>query len=148
MQVWRRWINKDGRPPITMFFGVPTVYCMASPFLAWIPALTKVARLISAHSALPEEVQKVASNASSKLRLQVSGSAPLPESVKSSWEVEGGIGGGMILLERYGMTETGIIAGTGWEDSKRIKVGQNLEGSRMSLTTGRVTLAGLLQTCS
>ena len=60
------------------------------------------ARLIAAHSALPEDVQKEASRASTNLRLQVSGSAPLPESVKRRWEEEGGVGGGMKLLERCG----------------------------------------------
>lgn len=36
---------------------------------------------------------------------------------------EGGIGGGQVLLERYGMTETGVIASTGWENDKRVKRG-------------------------
>jgi hypothetical protein len=27
-QIWRRWINAEKKQPITMFFGVPTVYCM------------------------------------------------------------------------------------------------------------------------
>lgn len=101
-----RWINNEGKTPITMFFGVPTLY----------------SRLIQSHPMLPKELQPIASEASSKLRLQVSGSAPLPESIKKTWEKEGGIGGGQVLLERYGMTETGIIASTGWENDKRVKV--------------------------
>ncbi|WRT64131.1 uncharacterized protein IL334_001060 [Kwoniella shivajii] len=103
--IWKRWINDEGQEPITMFFGVPTVY----------------SRLIAAHSTLSPDLQKRATEASSTLRLQVSGSAPLPESVKKTWEQPGGVGGGQILLERYGMTETGIIAGTGWEHEKRVK---------------------------
>lgn len=90
-----RWINNEGKIPITMFFGVPTVY----------------SRLIQSHSMLPKELRPIASEASSKLRLQVSGSAPLPESIKNVGK-EGGIGGGQVLLERYGMTETGVIAST------------------------------------
>ncbi|ORX35959.1 putative long-chain acyl-CoA synthetase [Kockovaella imperatae] len=117
--IWRRWINKEAKEPITMFFGVPTVY----------------SRLIAAHAALSPEEQKEASEGSSRLRLQVSGSAPLPESVKKTWEEEGGVGGGMKLLERYGMTETGIIAGTGWEDAKRVKghVGWPLSNVKLRL---------------
>ncbi|WWC66248.1 uncharacterized protein I206_100149 [Kwoniella pini CBS 10737] len=117
--IWKRWIPEDNQDPITMFFGVPTVY----------------SRLIAAHSGLSPELQKTASKASSNLRLQVSGSAPLPESVKKTWEQPGGVGGGQILLERYGMTETGIIAGTGWEVEKRIKghVGFPLKGVEIRL---------------
>ncbi|OCF73797.1 long-chain acyl-CoA synthetase [Kwoniella mangroviensis CBS 8886] len=117
--IWKRWINEDGKDPITMFFGVPTVY----------------SRLIAAHSNLPSDLQEKATKASSTLRLQVSGSAPLPESVKKTWEQPGGVGGGQVLLERYGMTETGIIAGTGWEVEKRIKghVGFPLKGVEIRL---------------
>lgn len=99
-----------------MFFSVPTGYCMCSPLLSSLTA----ARLIAAYKAMSPEQQKIASAASATLRLQASGSAPLPESVKAEWE--SGIGGGQVLLERYGMTETGLIAGTGWENEKRVKV--------------------------
>ncbi|KAL1410572.1 hypothetical protein Q8F55_004585 [Vanrija albida] len=104
-KVWHRWINAEAARPITMFFAVPTVYT----------------KLIEAHEKLEPAVQAAASSASATLRLQVSGSAPLPESVKAAWERPGGVGGGQVLLERYGMTETGLIATTGWEDEKRVK---------------------------
>jgi len=80
------------------------------------------AKLIQAHRSLPADVQAAATKASSTLRLQVSGSAPLPVSVKAAWEKDGGVGGGQVLLERYGMTETGLIATTGWENEKRVPV--------------------------
>ncbi len=67
----------------------------------------------------PED-QRRASAASAKLRLQVSGSAPLPESLKQQWE--GGVGGGQVLIERYGMTEIGVALSTGFEVEKRIGV--------------------------
>ncbi|TXT11215.1 hypothetical protein VHUM_01966 [Vanrija humicola] len=104
-KVWLRWINAEGKRPISMFFAVPTVYT----------------RLIEAHEKLDADTRAAASRASATLRLQVSGSAPLPESVKAAWEKEGGVGGGQVLLERYGMTETGLIATTGWENEKRVK---------------------------
>ncbi|WVQ70958.1 hypothetical protein IAR50_000483 [Cryptococcus sp. DSM 104548] len=117
--IWKRWINKEGLEPITMFFGVPTVY----------------SKLIQTHTTFPPEMQAAATAGSSKLRLQVSGSAPLPESVKKTWEKDGGVGGGQVLLERYGMTETGIIASNGWEAEKRVKghVGYPLGGTQIRL---------------
>ncbi|ODO11717.1 hypothetical protein I350_00501 [Cryptococcus amylolentus CBS 6273] len=117
--IWKRWINEQGLEPITMFFGVPTVY----------------SRLIQTHATFSPELQDAATAGSSKLRLQVSGSAPLPESVKKTWEKEGGVGGGQVLLERYGMTETGIIASNGWETEKRVKghVGYPLTGTQIRL---------------
>jgi malonyl-CoA/methylmalonyl-CoA synthetase len=59
---------------------------------------------LAAYDALPENEKEEASRASATLRLQVSGSAPLPESIKKRWDEE--VGGGQVLLERYGMTET------------------------------------------
>ncbi|GMK58562.1 hypothetical protein CspeluHIS016_0600040 [Cutaneotrichosporon spelunceum] len=114
-KVWARWINADNKRPITMFFFVPTGY----------------SRLIAAHGAMTPEQQTEASAASAKLRLQVSGSAPLPVSVKRAWEE--GIGGGQVILERYGMTETGLIAGTGWENEKRGCVGFAFPGMEIRL---------------
>lgn len=78
------------------------------------------ARLLSAYEGFSPDEQRTASKASARLRLQVSGSAPLPESLKKRWD--GGIGGGQVLLERYGMTETGILLSTGFEIEKRIGV--------------------------
>lgn len=66
------------------------------------------------------DLQAAASKASGALRLEVSGSAPLPVSVKATWEADGGVGGGQVLIERYGMTETGVIASTGWEREQRV----------------------------
>lgn len=100
-KVWRRWMTKE-ECPITMMFGVPTVY----------------SRLLAAHAKLSPDEQQAASEASSRMRLQVSGSAPLPAHVKEQWD--GRVGGKQLLLERYGMTETGILLSTGYEDEKRI----------------------------
>ncbi|KAI5450739.1 hypothetical protein NCC49_002747 [Naganishia albida] len=116
-QVWRRWINKEGKPAITLMFGVPTVYT----------------RLISAYDALPAAEKAEASRASARLRLQVSGSAPLPENVKRRWDHD--VGGGQVLLERYGMTETGILLSTGFPNKHRIAghVGFPLPGVEVRL---------------
>jgi malonyl-CoA/methylmalonyl-CoA synthetase len=61
------------------------------------------------------------------MRLQVSGSAPLPESIKQRWD--GGVGGGQVLIERYGMTEIGIALSTGFEVDKRIGVSYPCSGT-------------------
>ena len=83
----------QGRAP-----GDDVLWCAYD--LLWVvrAATLTAARLITAHAALPAELQAEASHASATLRLQVSGSAPLPVSVKQTWE--GGIGGGMVLVER------------------------------------------------
>ena len=52
-------------PPVTVFMGVPTLY----------------AKLIEEYDNLPSEARKAFSEGASKLRLMVSGSAALPESV-------------------------------------------------------------------
>ncbi|OXG78381.1 long-chain acyl-CoA synthetase [Cryptococcus neoformans D17-1] len=107
--IWMRWINNEGKIPITMFFGVPTVY----------------SRLIQSHSMLPKELRPIASEASSKLCLQVSGSAPLPESIKKTWERKE-----VLEADKYC-----VIASTGWENDKRVKghVGYALPGTEIRL---------------
>jgi malonyl-CoA/methylmalonyl-CoA synthetase len=78
-----------GRPSPTLFMAVPTVY----------------ARLVELYDKSPKEVQEKWSaslkSADSPIRLMVSGSAALPETLALRWtEISG-----HRLLERYGMTE-------------------------------------------
>jgi len=74
---------------VTLFMAVPTIY----------------RRLIAAWEAASPGVQREWSERSRRLRLMVSGSAALPVSTLERWrEITG-----HVLLERYGMTETGII---------------------------------------
>ncbi len=65
--------------PVTMFFGVPTMYI----------------RLLAEAAAHPELVPR-------PLRLFVSGSAPLSPQIFAEWQALTG----QVILERYGMTET------------------------------------------
>ncbi len=74
---------------ITLFMAVPTVYT----------------RLIEFWEQQSPEKQELMSEKCQKLRLMVSGSAALPETVLRRWQEISG----HILLERYGMTETGMI---------------------------------------
>ena len=74
---------------VTVFSAVPTIYH----------------RLIAAWDAAPPRVQRAWSDGSRTARLMMSGSAALPVRTLERWR---GITG-HTLLERYGMTETGMI---------------------------------------
>jgi len=82
--VWRRFVESE----LTLFMAVPTIY----------------SKLIAAWEKAPPEKREAWSQACSKMRLMVSGSAALPVSVLEKWEVISG----HVLLERYGMTEIGM----------------------------------------
>ncbi len=73
---------------ITLFMAVPTIYV----------------KLISFWRASTPKKQKAMSAAASKMRLMISGSAPLPVGVFEAWKTISG----HALLERYGMTEIGM----------------------------------------
>ena len=83
-RVWERWAAGG----ITVFMAVPTIY----------------AKLLAAWEAADLATQARWSEAARGLRLMVSGSAALPETLFQRWrEVTG-----QTLLERYGMTEIGM----------------------------------------
>lgn len=84
-RVWDRL----GAGAITLFMAVPTIY----------------AKLIAAYEAAPPDRQQQLSAGCARLRLMVCGSAALPVSTLETWRRISG----QILLERYGMTETGMI---------------------------------------
>ncbi len=108
--VWKRLAfpfisgSPDARErAITFFTVVPTIYN----------------RLLSTHSALPEEIQKASRTAISpgNLRLNISGSAALPTPTKAAWT---DLSHGNVLLERYGMTEVGMALSCGLEYADRV----------------------------
>ena len=85
LQVWGRLASGD----VTLFMAVPTIY----------------ARLASAWEHADEATRREWSAGASRLRLMVSGSAALPVSTLDRWrEITG-----HVLLERYGMTELGMV---------------------------------------
>jgi malonyl-CoA/methylmalonyl-CoA synthetase len=93
--VWER----IGSGAVTLFMGVPTVYV----------------KLIKAWEAVPPADQAVLSEAASRLRLMVSGSAALPAPVFERWrEITG-----HELLERYGMTEVGMALSNPLDGERR-----------------------------
>ncbi|KYQ88702.1 hypothetical protein DLAC_11825 [Tieghemostelium lacteum] len=96
--------NLNGNPKITLFMAVPTIY----------------AKLIKYILEQSKERQDLIKLAFQDLRLMVSGSSALPETVKKQWEELTG----HVLLERYGMTEIGMALSNPLEP-----VSQRLSGS-------------------
>jgi malonyl-CoA/methylmalonyl-CoA synthetase len=84
-EVWRRFAAGN----VTLFMAVPTIYF----------------KLIEAWEAASPAQQKIMSAACGRLRLMVSGSAALPVHVLKKWQEITG----HVLLERYGMTEVGMV---------------------------------------
>jgi malonyl-CoA/methylmalonyl-CoA synthetase len=82
--VWERIAGSSA----TLFMAVPTIYV----------------KLIAVWDAAPPERRATLSEACTKLRLMVSGSAALPVSTLERWKEISG----HTLLERYGMTEIGM----------------------------------------
>jgi len=80
--------SRLSKADLTLFMAVPTIYMAL--IRAW-------------HEASPQQ-QRAMSEGSSRLRLMVSGSAPLPVSTFEKWRAITG----QVLLERYGMTEIGM----------------------------------------
>lgn len=83
--VWRSF----ERDALTLFMGVPTIY----------------RRLIDHWNDLAAQEQQDLASSGRSLRLMVSGSAALPVRTLHAWRAITG----HTLLERYGMTETGMI---------------------------------------
>lgn len=99
---------------LTLFMAVPTIYY----------------KLISYWEDFPAQEQNKLSEAASKLRLMVSGSAALPVQVLEKWK---GITG-QTLLERYGMTEIGMGLSNSYRGERRPgHVGLPLPGVEMRL---------------
>ena len=108
--VWQRIGSGD----LTLFMGVPTMYY----------------KLIGHWETYREEEQKILSEAASKLRLMVSGSAALPVSVMDKWHKITS----HMLLERYGMTEIGMGLSNSYRGERRPgHVGLPLPGVELKL---------------
>jgi malonyl-CoA/methylmalonyl-CoA synthetase len=103
--VWDRLESGE----ITVFTAVPTIYN----------------RLIASWNAAPPDVQRARSEGVRRLRLMMSGSAALPVRTLERWrEITG-----HTLLERYGMTELGMVLSNPLAGERRPGfVGQPLPG--------------------
>ena len=85
VHVWERLASGE----VTLFMAVPTIY----------------ARLVAAWEQADAETRRGWSDGAARLRLMVSGSAALPVSTLDRWRALSG----HVLLERYGMTELGMV---------------------------------------
>jgi malonyl-CoA/methylmalonyl-CoA synthetase len=108
--VWDRLASGE----ITVFTAVPTIY----------------GRLIASWNAAPPDVQRARSDGVRRLRLMMSGSAALPVQTLERWrEISG-----HTLLERYGMTELGMVLSNPLVGERRPGfVGQPLPGVEVRL---------------
>lgn len=96
---------------LTVFMAVPTIY----------------ARILTALGKMTSEEQQRFKHQAEKLRLMVSGSAALPSSVLQAWEAATG----HLLLERYGMSECGMILSQSLDTEKRRRLQQGTVGEPM-----------------
>ncbi|KAI9842049.1 MAG: hypothetical protein M1838_003309 [Thelocarpon superellum] len=95
--------DTKGEEKVTVFTAVPTIYN----------------RLLSTHPTLSAEMQRATREAVApeNLRLNISGSAALLTSTKKAWAE---LSNANDLLERYGMTETGMILSCGLAMQDRV----------------------------
>lgn len=117
-------INMPQKDRITLFMGVPTIYNYL---------IQEYDKLFSKNSQMSEYIK---THCKSKIRLMISGSAPLPATVFQRWtEITG-----HKLLERYGMTEIGMaLSNTLTEDKVKQRlpgfVGQPLPSVQIRITS-------------
>lgn len=86
--------------PLSLFMAVPTVY----------------AKMIEFASKLSDHEKKAAIATMKRLRLMVSGSAALPDTILHKWKALTG----HTLLERYGMTELGMVLSNPYRGERKV----------------------------
>lgn len=118
-EVWDRFVS--GR--VNVFMAVPTVYSKLIEF--W-------------ESQISVERERLSREAR-KMRLMVSGSAALPQTVFESWHRVTG----HKLLERYGMTEIGMALSNPLHGERKVRtVGKPLPGVDVILRDGELLIRG------
>lgn len=108
---------------ITVFSAVPTIYH----------------RMIASWDAAPAALRSARSEGARQVRLMMSGSAALPAQTLQRWRDITG----HTLLERYGMTETGMILSNPLHGERRAgSVGRPLPGVQVRLVDGELEVRG------
>lgn len=100
------------------------------------------AYMLAHYSSQDPAEQELSRRAAERLRLTVSGSAPLPLKLAKQWqELSGGT-----LLERYGMSETGMLLSNPLHGNRRLgHVGQPLPGVSVRLAADSPKEGGPLE---
>lgn len=103
-KVWEIFLDMDEEShndDVSVFMAVPTIY----------------AKLINEYHNMGDKLDNIdiKQKIQSKIRLMVSGSAHMPDSVMEEWKKITGY----TLLERYGMTELGMVLSDPFEQSAR-----------------------------
>lgn len=93
--VWKLFLEEQ----FTLFMAVPTIYY----------------KLIEEYDKADKMTQLKMTEACRRMRLMVSGSAPLPVTVLERWKEISG----HVLLERYGMSETGMLLSNPYEGERK-----------------------------
>ncbi|KAL5233492.1 hypothetical protein ACI65C_000902 [Semiaphis heraclei] len=110
---------------VNMFMGVPTMY---------VKLIESYEKMFEKNDRMVEYVKAVCSQ---KIRLMVSGSAPLPSTLFSRWEQITG----HKLLERYGMSEIGMALSNPLNGERKPGfVGQPLPGVNVRIVKDNVIL--------
>lgn len=129
-------VNLPQKERITLFMGVPTIYNYL---------IQEYDKLFKNKSQMAEYIKTHCQN---KIRLMISGSAPLPSTVFQRWnEITG-----HKLLERYGMTEIGMAISNPLTENATTKrlpgfVGQPLPGVQIRITRPEDNNDVLLEAC-
>ena len=115
--------DRLGSGEVTIFTAVPTIYY----------------KLIESWEAAPAAVQRARSAGARRVRLMISGSSPLPVRTLERWrEISG-----HTLLERYGMTELGMVLSNPLRGARRPGfVGTPLPGVEVRLIEGEIEVRG------
>ncbi|CAH1738214.1 malonate--CoA ligase ACSF3, mitochondrial isoform X1 [Aphis gossypii] len=110
---------------VNMFMGVPTMY---------VKLIENYEKMFEKNDRMVEYVKAVCSQ---KIRLMVSGSAPLPSTLFSRWEQITG----HKLLERYGMSEIGMALSNPLNGERKPGfVGQPLPGVNVRIVKDNIIL--------
>eukprot|EP00177_Eucheuma_denticulatum_P005256 GFKZ01009568.1.p1 GENE.GFKZ01009568.1~~GFKZ01009568.1.p1 ORF type:complete len:519 (+),score=69.48 GFKZ01009568.1:29-1558(+) len=125
-RVWEAFLRDEGSAP-TVFMAVPAVY----------------RRLIDMYEASAGGVQGRMREAAGRVRLFVCGSASLGRKEFDKWQRISG----HRILERYGMTEAGMILGNDYDDRKQGMLGLPLPGVEVKVRSeggegGRLLVKG------
>lgn len=93
--VWSKLLNINAptKNQISIFMGVPTIYSLL---------IAEYEKVFGKNERMVEYIREFCEK---KIRLMISGSAPLPTNVFNTWHQMTG----HKLLERYGMTEIGMV---------------------------------------